>query len=46
MLICRLFRNTTGAGESTDTFDNSVRLLEFDAHIEIDTVGSREEYAK
>jgi hypothetical protein len=46
MMVCRLFRNTTGAGESPDNYDNPIRLLEFDIHIEIDTVGSRQEYTK
>lgn len=46
MLVGRLFRNTAGAGESEDDYGAAVRLFEFDIHIEIDTVGSREEYTK
>jgi hypothetical protein len=33
-------------GDSTDTYGADARLLEFDIHYEIDTMGSREEYVK
>ena len=46
MLCCRLFRNATGAGSSTDDFGYDAILLEFDLHYEIDTPGSRDEYVK
>lgn len=46
MIICRLFRNATGAGSSTDSFGNDAALLEFDIHFEIDSPGSKTEYAK
>lgn len=40
MLLCRIFRDATGAG-LTDDYDNDVGLLEIDFHYEIDTTGSR-----
>lgn len=46
MIICRLFRNATGAGSSTDSFGYDTALLEFDIHFEIDSPGSKTEYAK
>ena len=45
MLLCRIFRDATGAG-LTDDYDNDVGLLEIDFHYEIDTAGSREVLAK
>lgn len=45
MLICRLFRDATGAG-ATDDYGADVGLLEVDFHYQIDTIGSRTEYAK
>jgi hypothetical protein len=46
MLVCRIFRNATGAGSSTDDYDDDAGLLEIDFHIEQDTLGSRSEFAK
>lgn len=46
MLICRLFRNATGGGDSADTYDDDAGLLEFDVHFEIDSPGTREEFIK
>ncbi|WP_372754257.1 hypothetical protein [Mariniflexile sp.] len=43
MLMCRLYRYTTNA---SDTFNDYVALLEIDFHYEIDSDGSRTEYAK
>ena len=45
MLLCRIFRDATGAG-LTDDYDNDVGLLEIDFHYEIDTAGSREVLVK
>ena len=45
MLLCRIFRDATGAG-LTDDYDNDAGLLEIDFHYEIDTVGSREVLTK
>ena len=44
MLLCRLFRNATDA--VNDTYENDVGLLEFDFHIELDAMGSRQEFIK
>jgi len=43
MLVCRLFRN---ASNVADTFSADAGLLHFDFHIEIDSLGSDEEYVK
>ena len=45
MLLCRLFRDTAGAG-GTDDYVGDAGLMEFDFHIEIDSFGSHEEYTK
>ena len=45
MLMCRLFRDATGA-LGTDDYDDDAGLLEVDFHIEFDSTGSRTEYAK
>lgn len=45
MLKCRLFRDAAGTG-ATDDYNYDAILLEFDLHIEIDSVGSRELYTK
>lgn len=45
MLICRLFRDAAGVG-LTDDYDDDVGLLEFDLHIELDTIGSSSQSAK
>ena len=45
MLVCRLFRDATGAG-GTDDYDDDAGLLEIDFHFQIDTIGSRTETAK
>jgi hypothetical protein len=41
MLVCRLFRNATGAGGSTDDYTADAGLLEFDFHFQMDTRGSK-----
>ena len=43
MMLCRLYRDPTNDG---DTYPQDVAFLEFDIHIEIDTIGSAERYAK
>jgi len=43
MIICRLFRDATGAG-GTDTYASDVALLEIDFHYEIDRIGSENIY--
>jgi hypothetical protein len=43
MLTCRLFRDGANAA---DDFAGEAGLLEFDIHIEIDSLGSNEEYTK
>jgi len=45
MIMCRVFRDATGAG-ATDDYGNDVALLEIDFHFEIDSLGSRDEYTK
>ena len=45
MLICRVFRDATGALD-TDDYNSSVFAIEFDFHYEIDSAGSNEEYIK
>lgn len=45
MLLCRVYRDATG-GLATDDYNADAVLLEVDFHIEIDTLGSREEYTK
>jgi hypothetical protein len=39
MLVCRLFRDATGSGE-TDDYPETAGLLEFDFHYRADSVGS------
>lgn len=43
MLICRIYRDGEAAA---DTFTGKAGVLEVDFHYQIDTMGSREEYAK
>ncbi len=43
MLITRLFR---AAGDSLDTANDDVGLLEFDIHYQVDSIGSYQEYIK
>ena len=43
ILVCRLFRNSSDAA---DSFAGDVGLLYIDAHIEMNTFGSKEEYTK
>ncbi|WP_338357482.1 hypothetical protein [Yeosuana marina] len=43
ILICRLWRNS---GDSQDTYEDDAGLLSLDFHYQIDTVGSREPFAK
>jgi hypothetical protein len=45
MIVCRLFRDATGAGE-TDDFPGTAGLLEFDFHYRADSVGSPDEHSK
>jgi hypothetical protein len=45
MLVCRLFRDATGAG-ATDSYAADAGLLEIDFHFELDTMGSKTETAK
>lgn len=45
MLVCRLFRDATGAG-GTDDYNDDAGLLEIDFHYEVDSLGSKEEYTK
>lgn len=45
MLLCRLFRDATGALK-TDDYGNTTFGLEIDFHIEIDSFGSIAEYTK
>ena len=44
MLTCRVFRNATGAGSSTDNYAADAGLLEIDFHYEKDKLGSDEEF--
>lgn len=41
-----LWRVSRIGGDATDTYAADARLLEFDIHYEIDSMGSREEYVK
>ena len=43
MLICRLFRDPA---DGSDTYEADAAFLQFDIHIEQDTLGSREEFNK
>jgi len=43
MIMCRLFRNATGAGGSTDSYGDDAGLLEFDFHYQKDALGSETE---
>ena len=45
MLVCRVFRDATGAG-GTDDYDDDAGLLEIDFHYQINSLGSKEEYVK
>jgi len=45
MLVCRIFRDATGAG-LTDSYGSDAGLMEFDIHYELDTVGSRDILSK
>jgi hypothetical protein len=45
MLVCRIFRDAGGTG-GTDDYDDDAGLLEVDFHIQIDSFGSDDEYAK
>jgi hypothetical protein len=45
MLVCRLFRDATAAG-ATDSYTADAGLLEFDLHIQMDALGSRQETVK
>jgi len=46
MIICRLYRDSTGDTWVGTTNAQSPGLLEFDIHFEIDTLGSRQEIIK
>ena len=43
MLVCRLYRD---ANNGSDTYGDDAGLLEFDFHIEINSLGSRSEFTK
>lgn len=43
MLICRLYRDATALA---DNFEQDAGLLQFDIHYEMDTMGSKTEFAK
>ena len=45
MLVCRLFRDSSGRLD-TDDYSDDAGLLEIDFHFERDSIGSREEYTK
>jgi len=45
MLICRVFRDATGAG-GTDDYGDDAALFEIDFHYQIDSLGSQLEYIK
>jgi len=45
MLLCRVFRDATGAG-ATDDYASDAGLLEVDFHFEVDSFGSVDEYVK
>jgi len=45
MLICRVFRDATGSGE-TDSYTSDAGLLEVDFHYQVDSFGTNEEYVK
>lgn len=45
MLLCRVFRDATGAG-GTDDYGSLAGLLEIDFHYQLDSLGSNEEYVK
>lgn len=45
MMICRVFRDATGAG-GTDDYPNDAGLLEIDFHYQVDSFGSNGEYVK
>lgn len=44
MLLCRIFRDATGAG-GADDYANDVALLEIDFHYQSDRIGSNNEYS-
>lgn len=44
IIVGRLFRNSSNTG--ADTYTNKVGMLYIDCHIEVDSMGSREEYTK
>jgi hypothetical protein len=45
VLVCRIFRDAPGTG-GTDSYTDDAGLLFFDIHIEIDGLGSEEEFIK
>jgi len=45
MLVCRFFRDATGVG-GTDNYNADAWAHEFDFHIQMDALGSRQEYVK
>lgn len=46
IMICRLFRDSANAGDTYNAGGAKCGLLYVDAHIEINSLGSREEYIK
>lgn len=45
VMLCRLFRDATGAG-LTDSYAGDAAAMSFDCHIEMDSIGSDEQYQK
>lgn len=46
MIVCRLFRNATGAGGSIDSYGDDAGLLEIDFHYPKDALGSSSKHTK
>jgi len=46
IIICSLYRDGPAAVAASDTYNNDIYLVALDAHIELDTVGSRTELTK
>lgn len=46
VIICRLFRNSSSASDTYNAASNKCGLLYADVHIEVDGIGSRQEYTK
>lgn len=46
ILVCSLYRDGTAGVVASDTYDDDIYLTALDAHIECDTIGSRERITK